>query len=359
MPGSRTAPLLRTAFGVLFAVSGFLLGREAYVNVFSQRLAGDAWQVLFLVLSPVIGAVIGVLLAPLAQSLFERELQHVEVAIERLDPTELAGGAVGLIAGLVIAFLLKSILFEFVTMAGRTGTEVAIVLYVLVSLFAALLGARVGAKTRIVPLPGMPSGGGTPKLLDTSAIVDARIVELVEKDFLEPPIIVPRFVLVELHTLADSSDPLKRARGRRGLEALARLQQRQAFEIEEYDYRDLSPGNVDAKLVRLARELRAKIVTCDYGLDRLARVEGARVVNLNDLAVAMKPEVLPGEDLRVQIVREGREPQQGVAYLDDGTMIVVEQARRYIGESLDVQVTSVLQTAGGRMIFARPKQEAS
>jgi uncharacterized protein YacL len=353
--------LLRTGFAIIFAVAGFLLGREAYLNVFSQHFASEGLQLTLLILSPVIGAIVGILLAPLAQSLFEGEISVVEGAIERLAPAELAGGALGLIVGLVIAFLIKSILFEFISLTNRTGSIVAIVLYIIVSLFAAYLGARVGAKMRIVPMNGggFASLAGRPKLIDTSVIVDGRIVEIVQAGFLEGPLVVPRFVLRELQAIADSIDPLKRTRGRRGLEALKRLQEVAEIEVGERDYDDMPPGSVDAKLVRLARDVDGKLVTNDYNLNRVAQVEGVIVLNINELAGAVKPVVLPGEELHVQVIREGKEPNQGVGYMDDGTMIVVEQGRRIIGDSTDVVVTSVLQTVAGRMIFARPKREVA
>ncbi|HTU81504.1 MAG TPA: PIN domain-containing protein [Candidatus Acidoferrales bacterium] len=354
--------MLRAAFVVVFGVAGFLLGREAYTNLFSLHFASEGLQLAFFILSPVVGAVLGALLAPVAQGLFEGELANVEGAMERLSPAEIAGGSVGLIVGLIIAFLVKSIVFETVSGAGKVGTYVAIILYPILAIFAAYLGARVGARIRIVPVPKNVAGASasaTGKLVDTSAIVDGRIVEIVESGFLEGVLIVPRFVLRELQAIADSVDPLKRTRGRRGFDVLSRLQQLAAFQISERDFDDMPAGNVDARLVRLARELGAKLITNDYNLNRVAHVEGVEVLNVNELANAVKPVVLPGEELHVAVVREGKELHQGVGYLDDGTMIVVEHGRRLIGDEADVVVTSVLQTVAGRMIFARPKRDAA
>lgn len=356
--GNLSATVLRAAFIVVFGVTGFLLGREAYYNLFSLHFASEGLQLTFLILSPVLGAIIGALVAPLAQTLFEGELELVERAMDRLSPAEIAGGAVGLIVGLVIAYLIKSIAFEFVSGGGKAGTYIAIVLYLIVAVFAAYLGARVGAKTRIVPVARTATGSTTaPKLVDTSAIVDGRIVEVVEAGFLDGSLVVPRFVLRELQSISDSVDPLKRTRGRRGFDVLSKLQELSSFEISERDFPDMAPGNVDARLVRLAQELGAKLITTDYNLNRVAHVEGVAVLNLNELANAVKPVVLPGEEMRVAVVREGKEMHQGVGYLEDGTMIVVEHGRRLIGEETDVVVTSVLQTAAGRMIFARPKRD--
>lgn len=354
--------LLRGAFVVVFGVTGFLLGREAYVHLFSLHFASEALQLAFLILSPVVGAIVGALLAPAAQSLFEGELELAERAMDRLTPAEIAGGALGLIVGLVVAFLIKSIVFEIVTGAGRAGTYIAIAIYLIVAIFAAYLGARVGAKIRIVPVPKGTSAADAPptavKIVDTSTIVDGRIVEIVECGFLEGVLIVPRFVVRELQTISDSIDPLKRTRGRRGFDVLSRLQELATVEISERDFDDMAPGNVDARLVRLAQELHAKLITNDYNLNRVAHVEGVEALNVNQLADAVKPVVLPGEELHVAVIREGKETHQGVGYLDDGTMIVVEQGRRLIGEQTDVVVTSVLQTVAGRMIFARPKRES-
>jgi uncharacterized protein YacL len=353
---------LRGAFIVVFGVTGFLLGREAYVHLFSLHFASEGLQLAFLILSPVAGAIVGALLAPLAQTLFEDELELAERAMDRLSPAEIAGGAVGLIVGLIVAFLIKSIIFEVVSGIGKAGTYIAIVLYLIVAVFAAYLGARVGAKIRIVPVPkGAANGGGSAisaKVVDTSSIVDGRIVEIVECGFLEGELIVPRFVIRELQAISDSVDPLKRTRGRRGFDVLSRLQELATVEISERDFDDMAPGNVDARLVRLAQELGAKLITNDYNLNRVAHVEGVEALNVNELADAVKPVVLPGEELHVAVIREGKEMHQGVGYLDDGTMIVVEHGRRLIGEETDVVVTSVLQTVAGRMIFARPKRES-
>jgi uncharacterized protein YacL len=349
--------LLRVLFMIVFAVAGFLLGREAYTHLISLHVANEAWLMALTIGVPTLGAVAGLFVAPYAQSLFEIELDSVEATIARLSPGEIAGGTIGLIVGLVIAFLVKSVLFEFIANAGRSGTYVATVAYIVLSAFAAYLGARVGARRRIgVPASIALVDGplAVAKLIDTSVIVDGRVIEIVESGFLEGPLVVPRFVLQELHLIADSADPMKRSRGRRGLDVLARLGELISLDIAEVDYHDVS--GVDAKLVRMARERHAKLVTNDYNLNRVAHVEGVEVLNINELAEAVKPVVLPGEELHVSIVRDGKEAHQGVGYLDDGTMIVVENGRRLIGEDADVQVTSVLQTVAGRMIFAKIKR---
>ena len=192
-------------------------------------------------------------------------------------------------------------------------------------------------------------------LLDTSVIIDGRIADIAQTKFIEGRFVVPRFVLKELQQIADSQDPIKRNRGRRGLDILGKLQKTPHVDVKihEEDFPELT--EVDTKLVRLAKILGGKVVTNDYNLNKVAELQGVRVLNINELAGALKPVVLPGEQLEVRIIKEGKEYNQGVAYLDDGTMVVVENGRSLIGQTGRVMVTSVLQTAAGRMIFAKPE----
>lgn len=197
-----------------------------------------------------------------------------------------------------------------------------------------------------------------PKLLDTNVIIDGRIADVARAGFLEGPIYVPRFVLEELHLIADSPDSLRRNRGRRGLDILNEMQEEPDVDVRIFeDYPSISPADaVDAKLVQLAKELSAAIVTNDFNLNKVAQLQGVRVLNVNELANAVKPVVLPGEEITVTIVREGKEPDQGVAYLEDGTMVVVEHGKERIGGSVRIVVTSVLQTVAGKMIFGTPQE---
>ena len=201
----------------------------------------------------------------------------------------------------------------------------------------------------------VPAAQPPRKYLDTSVIIDGRVLDIVKTGFLEGEIVVPQFVLAELRHIADSGDSLRRARGRRGLDVLSKLQKelKTPIVVDETDYPDLE--EVDVKLLRLCRDKGGTVVTNDYNLNKVAGVTGLRVLNINDLANALKPMLMAGEELTVQIVREGKEPGQGVAYLDDGTMIVVENGRRYVGETVTAVVTTVLQTSAGRMIFTRLK----
>jgi len=196
-----------------------------------------------------------------------------------------------------------------------------------------------------------------PLVLDTSVIIDGRISDICDTGLIDNPVVIPKFVLQELQDIADSPDKLKRGRGRRGLEVLNRLQRNEYLDIEINDSIVPSVGGVDNKLVRLTNRLDGKLVTNDFNLSKIAQLQGVRVVNVNDLAGALKPVVLPGEEIALRIVKEGEEAGQGVGYLDDGTMVVVEKAREKVGEEVRVLVTSVFQTSAGKMLFGRPKED--
>ncbi|PKL14760.1 MAG: PIN domain nuclease [Spirochaetae bacterium HGW-Spirochaetae-6] len=193
------------------------------------------------------------------------------------------------------------------------------------------------------------------KILDTSSIIDGRIIDVCETGFVEGVIIVPKFVLNELQQVADSTDPMKRSRGRKGLNELNRLKQSKLVTVKIYekDYNDIK--EVDHKLVRMCKEKEASLVTTDYNLNKIASLEGVKVLNVNDLANTLKPLVMANEELRLVIVKEGKDPDQGIGYLDDGTMVVVDGGKKYLGHEIDLIVTSVLQTAAGRMVFTQPK----
>ncbi len=219
-----------------------------------------------------------------------------------------------------------------------------------------LIAAAEGAGLVRRPAPEVASREGEPRIVvDTSVLIDGRIAEIVESGFIYGTLIVPRFVLEELQHIADSSDALRRNRGRRGLEILSRMQREARTPVEIVD--DEAPGiaEVDAKLVELAKRRSRVVLTNDFNLNRVAELQGVRVMNINSLANAVKPAVLPGEELRVRVIQEGKEPGQGVGFLDDGTMIVVEGGARLIDTDIDVNVTRVLQTVAGRMIFAQPR----
>ena len=289
--------------------------------------------------------------------------QYTEVELEKVPTNQILVGTVGLITGLVIAFLLSSLIrnmigTNFIFSILSAGTY-AFFGYLGVSFATRNIG-DIARLPDIIRRPSSKNGGARPsgarpKILDTSVIIDGRIADICKTQFIEGPLIIPEFVLEELRHIADSSDGLKRNRGRRGLDILKIIQQDLPIEVEivDTDFEDVS--EVDVKLLKLAQKIDGYVVTNDYNLNKVADLQGVPVLNINELANAVKPIVLPGEEMIVSVVKEGKEVNQGVAYLDDGTMIVVEGGRKHIGETIGVIVTSVLQTAAGRMIFAKPK----
>ncbi len=288
----------------------------------------------------------------------------MEDVLFKLPVGDLLFGTFGLIVGLIVAyfigFAVERIRLPIVTEA----------IPILLSIVLGYLGFRIGFQKRDELLSMFTSKGSAQKkkatmqddaalskLLDTSVIIDGRIADISETGFIEGVLIVPQFVLTELQHIADSSDTLKRTRGRRGLDILKRLQDERQSQvlIVDDDFEDLQ--EVDLKLVRLAKKRHAQILTNDFNLNKVCDLHHVQVLNINDLANAVKPVVIPGEDMQVVVIKDGKEHKQGVAYLDDGTMIVVEGGRGYIGQAITVTVTSVLQTSAGRMIFAKPKEE--
>ncbi|WP_102349364.1 PIN/TRAM domain-containing protein [Bacillus sp. Marseille-P3661] len=299
-------------------------------------------------------------------------IRKIEEALVKAPVTDILFGSLGLIVGLIVAFLimipLKSINFEVLST----------IIPIFVTLFLGYLGFQVGFKKReelinLFSITGrltvkdkkkqlVDETEGTEeyvkgklKILDTSVIIDGRIADICQTGFLEGTIVIPQFVLEELQHIADSSDVLKRNRGRRGLDILNRIRKELAIKVEifEIDFDEIQ--EVDSKLVKLAKVTSGIVVTNDFNLNKVCELQNVMVLNINDLANAVKPVVLPGEELNVQVIKDGKEHNQGIAYLDDGTMIVVEEGRNYIGKRIDVLVTSVLQTSAGRMIFAKPK----
>ena len=294
------------------------------------------------------GATGGAILAGVAVWL---ETRAVGVPVERLF-WGTVGGFFGIIAGLAVGTAVASL----VPNAGMAGVGLP-----------ALLGAYLGAATALrrradlepVSAVLFPGGrrGELSKVLDTSVIIDGRITDVCETGFVDGTLIVPQFVLRELQQIADSADALRRNRGKRGFDVLQRLQRSTKVKVEITDSDFPHVREVDRKLIELGKALGAKVLTNDYNLNKMAELSGVPVLNINELANALKPAVLPGEVMRVQVVREGKEAGQGVAYLDDGTMVVVDHGKRYLGQLADVVVTSVLQTTAGRMIFTRPRDE--
>jgi uncharacterized protein YacL len=281
------------------------------------------------------------------------EALAASVSIERLF-WGVAGGLAGVATGLVLG-LVGSALMER-GQAAVVALSVALGAYVGAAVALGRLADLSAISARIFPAAGRTRGLDT--LVDTSAIIDGRIADVCATGFLDATLVVPGFVLRELQRLADSPDALRRNRGKRGFEVLARLQRTSGLRVELAEVDVAGVEEADRKLLALARTRGGRVVTNDYNLNKLAEAAGVAVLNVNELANAVKPVVLPGEAMTVQVLREGKEPGQGVAYLDDGTMVVVEQGKRCIGQALDVVVTSVLQTPAGRMIFTRPRDDA-
>src|SRR5467141_2902907 len=284
-----------------------------------------------------------------------------ELRLRRAALSGLLGGAFGAVLG-VFAALLVTLVISRTDEPEPTKSFLEFATLFAFGYLGLVLGSRRGGEVRVDALDGFLGKRATPavsmKLLDTSALIDGRIADICEAQFLEGVLAVPQFVLHELQIVADSSDALKRQRGRRGLEVLQLIQKMPQVEVRILEADLPQAGDVDHKLVELARRTGAKIVTNDFNLNKVATVQGFSVLNVNQLANALKPVVLPGEPMRVLILREGKEPNQGVAYLDDGTMVVVDGARRMINKSVDVIVTSVHQTTAGKMIFGRVEERA-
>jgi len=297
---------------------------------------------------PIIGLVCGLVGSSLL-ILTERTLK--KVTLDSVTPT-----AVGLILGLVTGQLFGQYIAQYRDLDTDTVFFLTFWLMLVFGYLGFVLGMTKGAKLEFLTAAFQKSkfGEGTPKVIDTSVVIDGRIVDICKLGFVEGSLVIPRFVVQELQNIADSADSLRRARGRRGLDLLSELQSipsRVTTIVVEDTIPDMQ--QVDSKLVELTRQINGKIVTNDFNLNKVAQIEGVDVLNINDLANALKPAVLPDEQMVVKIIKEGREASQGVGYLDDGTMVVVDGGKFYIGREVSVVVTSVLQTAAGRMIFAK------
>ncbi|PYU27044.1 MAG: PIN domain nuclease [Acidobacteria bacterium] len=299
-------------------------------------------------LSRPVAAVVGLL--------FSISVFLFEIRLQRASLRRLIGAAVGSVLGIVGAYLMGLVVSQTtIPEDSRSFLDIGVLL--VMTYIGLVLGARKGDMLNLQALGGLfgneKGNRRQPKILDTSVIIDGRIADICEAYFLEGVLVVPQFVLRELQLVADSPDGLKRQRGRRGLEVLQRMQKMAHLEVEiaEDDFPQIA--EVDMKLIELAKRYDAKIVTNDYNLNKVATLQGLDVLNVNQLANALKPVVLPGEAMRVFILREGKEYNQGVAYLDDGTMVVVDGGRRAINKTVDIIVTSVHQTTAGKMIFGR------
>ncbi len=281
----------------------------------------------------------------------------VEFLLKRVSVKDLVAFLAGLVLGLIMAVLLSMGLSYFVFFKDERFAFLPIAIYLFCLYFGIALALNKKEEILGFKLPlGRGKSGFVPKILDTSVIIDGRVAEVLAIGFLDGEIIVPRFVLHELQLIADSPDATKRNRGRRGLDILNQMQ-KISPNVKVYDDDFPDVNGVDQKLIKMGKKYNAKVVTNDFNLNKVAEVEKVKVLNLNDLSNAVKPIVLPGEMMKVKILKEGKEAQQGVAYLDDGTMIVVDGARNHINQTLDIVITSVIQTSAGRMIFSKKKED--
>lgn len=339
-------------------------GEMFHGNIFGTTLL----TVIAYIVGVVLGLLLGYIISPFVLRLIWKAIERIEIGLNDFESQDLIVGTLGLLFGLIIANLI-GLAFARLPIIGAYGPIVFSIIFGYAGMSIAirkrndiigLVGTlRIGKQNKdnagVVHKHGNDIFSG--KLLDTSSIIDGRIAEICSTGFLEGPLLVPVFVLEELQLIADSSDLLKRNKGRRGLDILKQMQEDNYVEVRiiNDDFEDVQ--GVDSKLVRLGRKINAKVVTNDYNLNKVAALQGVVVLNINDLANALKPARIPGEQMDVLVVKSGKEENQGIAYLDDGTMIVVENGQKYIGSTVPVMVTSVLQTSAGRMIFVKVADE--
>jgi uncharacterized protein YacL len=327
-----------------------------YLGVYLGDLASgppELWAAVF----AMVGALMGLVITPF---LTTRPVRAIRGMVAQVSAQTMVSGLIGLIVGLIVAALISFPLSLLPAPFGQLLPFIGALFftYLSVTIFVLrqndILGLLRSRLATVIEEGGDGPSGGRSVLLDTSVIIDGRIADIAHTGFIFGPMVVPAFVLAELQHIADSPDGLKRQRGRRGLDILNRLQKEPGipFRITDLDVEGVR--GVDDKLVILAKQMRCPVLTNDYNLNRVAELQGVTVLNINELANAVKAVYLPGEDLEVHVLQEGKEFGQGVGYLDDGTMVVVESGRELIGRTVSVTVTKVLQTAAGRMIFARP-----
>src|ERR1041384_6787888 len=341
--------LIRLVFTAILVTSGYVLHPVSGQWLVSTGLVSDPLA------SKLVSAVVAAVIAC--------AIIFFEVRIRRASLKTLIGAAVGSILGIIGAYLIGSLISsqESLAVAPEMKTFLTLALTFFMAYVGLMVGAAKGDYLDLSALGGIfcdKVARRDLKILDTSVIIDGRIADVAETGFLTGSLIIPQFILRELQQVADSPDSSKRQRGRRGLDMLNRLQNNSSLDIQIVETDFPSVREVDLKLIELGKQLDAVIVTNDFNLNKVSQLRGVSVLNINELANALKPVVLPGEAMRVFILKEGKEYNQGVAYLDDGTMVVVDNARRLIGKNADIAVTSVLQTTAGKMIFGRLWEEA-
>lgn len=338
--------LVTTAFCFLFQLLYFanVVNIQQFIPSYVPMIVGVVFGLIFYIC-----------LSSMLTVLILKRMSVVEDRLVKMNGKELVMSVIGGLIGLAIANLIGIAISGY----GLIGTGIVILLNIIFG----YIGFRVAQKKKDeISFLGLKGGEpkrlhGRSKILDTSVIIDGRILDLLQTGFIEGKIIIPNFVLEELRHIADSSDSLKRNRGRRGLDILNEIQKQLAVTVEIVDFNTKEQLEVDSKLLKMAEKIDAFVVTNDFNLNKVAEFQGVKVLNINELANAIKPVVLPGEEMRVTVIKEGKENGQGIAYLNDGTMIVVEGGGKYIGENMIVLVTSVLQTSAGRMIFTKVKED--
>ncbi len=347
--------IIKLSFAVVGGMTGMTLTRTFFAYQL-QGLAPELKTLVFVVVSLAFALVFYTTGNKLIDVIM-KSLDEMEAFFQKLTLYELVLSSIGLIAGLVIANLVTIPIKDI----DIIGTPISIAANIIFSCVGVAVAAGKKNENLFDSMKGRTSGAKNGsiqtecKILDTSVIIDGRIVDICRSGFIEGELIVPSFVLEELRHIADSQDSLKRNRGRRGLDVLNMLQKDLEFPVRVENVEISSDTEVDSALLKLAQRMEGKVLTIDYNLNKVADFQGVPVLNINELANAMKPIALPGEEMTVQVIKDGKENGQGVGYLDDGTMIVIDGGRQHIGESLNVTVTSILQTAAGRMIFAKPK----
>lgn len=367
--------MLTRVFRILFAIIGAILGVFVVRIILAMIGLNLSSTVLFVIVNATGGLVLAGIFYFLSNFFMDKLQKHfigIEKKLEQMPLSTIVFGTLGVIIGFIVAYLISTPLTKLsLPIVGNT-------IFVLLSLFIylgfAFLGWRVATRntdevlTLFQRAKQEKTEGKTltkknqtksaiPKILDTSVIIDGRILDIIKIDFLEGELIVPEFVLEELQHIADSPDDLKRERGRRGLDIVNEIKEspKAILTITDKDYPEIK--EVDSKLLKMATEINGKIFTNDYNLNKVAEVQGITVLNINDLTNALKPIVIPGEFLKVEVIKEGKGKEQGVGYLSDGTMVVVEDGIDYIGQTIDATVTSVLQTSAGKMIFVRARMD--
>ena len=354
-----------TAIGLIsgYILSGVLLNIKALSA--SSFLSKAIGIISFRIFITIILGIIFYIISPRIYDSMLKTIEYIEKGIQRFTATELIYGGVGALSSLILTSLI-GLPLNNIDLYGLGP-----ILFVLLNLIFAIIFANIFIEKKddianvLVNLKKSSQkekktkghSKNTPKVLDTSVIIDGRIFDICQTGFVEGPLVIPNFVLDELRHISDSADSLKRNRGRRGLDILNKIQKELDIETQiwEGDFPEIQ--EVDSKLLKLAQTLKGKVVTNDFNLNKVAEFQGVPVLNINELANSIKPVVLPGEEMKVIVVKDGKEATQGIGYLDDGTMIVVEGGRKIMGEQIVVIVTSVLQTAAGRMIFAKPKED--